>query len=244
MLAGSYIASNGSFSNFVDFANFIGQTRISLDNDGRPLIPSLPNFAGAPRHWIEVAPFQWQDANGPERLAARVQDGSAVRWGVDDDSPTDVFDRAPWYRDAAWLKPLGVMALLVVALTALSWPAAVISRRRYRAANSLIGADLMGYRLIRGFSWLILIVLGGWMSLLELRTIVMDNIDGKVWLLEIAGTLGSFSLLAVAIWNLARVWSHPRGRVVTIWSAVQALAALTVLHVMLAFHLISFGTKF
>ncbi len=40
------------------------------------------------------------------------------------------------------------------------------------------------------------------------------------------------------------VWSHRRGAaMVTIWGAIQALAALTILDVMLTFHLISFGTK-
>jgi CubicO group peptidase (beta-lactamase class C family) len=244
MLAGSYIASGGSFTNFVDFANFIGQTKIDLDGDGRPLIPSWPNLAGAPRHWIEVAPFQWRDANGPERLAAQVVDGRVVRWGVDDDSPINVFDRAPWYRDTAWLKPLFLVALIVLALTALSWPVAAIARRRYGAANPLIGADLLSYRLIRAFSWLTLIVLAGWTSLLDLRTIVMAGIDGKVWLLELAGTLAGFGLGGVTIWNLSRAWSHRRGRVTTIWSAVQTLAALAMLYVMLTFHLISFGTQF
>jgi hypothetical protein len=244
MLAGSYVGSSGSFTNMVDFANFIGQTQVSLDSDGRPLIPSSPNLAGAPRHWIEVAPFQWQDANGPERLAAQVADGHVVRWGVDDDSPINVFDRAPWYRDAAWLKPLFLAALLLVALTALSWPAAALARRRYGAANRLIGADLLGYRLVRAFSWLTLLVLGGWVSLLDLRSIVMGNIDGKLWLLELAGALGGLGLAAAALWNLARAWSHSRGRAATVWSAAMALAALATLYVMLAFHLISFGTKF
>lgn len=244
MLTGSYIASGGSFSNFVDVGNFIGQTKIGLDNDGRPFIPSLPSLAGAPRLWIEVAPFQWRDAQGPERLAALVENGRVVRWGVDDDAPTDVYNRAPWYRDAAWLKPLCLIALIVVALTALSWPAAALARRRYGAANPLSGADLLSYRLLRGFSWLTLIALAGWLSLLELRTIVMDNIDGRVWLLEIAGTLGGFGLLAAALWNLWRVGSRPRGPVAAIWSGVQALAAAAVLDVMLTFHLISFGTNF
>ena len=244
MLTGSYIASGGSFSNFVDVGNFIGQTKIGLDNDGRPFIPSLPSLAGAPRRWIEVAPFQWRDAQGPERLAALVENGRVVRWGIDDDAPTDVYNRAPWYRDAAWLKPLCLIALIVVALTALSWPAAALARRRYGAANPLSGADLLSYRLLRGFSWLTLIALAGWLSLLELRTIVMDNIDGRVWLLEIAGTLGGFGLLAAALWNLWRVGSRPRGPVAAIWSGVQALAAAAVLDVMLTFHLISFGTNF
>jgi CubicO group peptidase (beta-lactamase class C family) len=243
MLAGSYIASNGSFSNFVDVINFLGQTRVGLDNEGRPLIPGLPNFAGAPRQWIEVAPFQWQDAHGPERLAAQLKDGHVLRWGVDDDAPTNVYDRVPWCRDAAWLKPMDLIALIVIVLTALSWPVAAIARRRYAAPN-LIGADLASYRLVRGFSWLTLIVLAGWSSLLNLRTLVMANIDGRLWLLEIAAALGAFGLVGAALWNLRRVWSRPRGPAAAIWGTLQALAALALLDAMLTFHLIGFGTKF
>ncbi len=244
MLAGSYIASNGSFSNFVDFANFVGQTNIGLDRDGRPFIPGLPDFAGAARQWIEVAPFHWQDAHGPERLAAQVEDGRVMRWGVDDDAPTNVFNRAPWYRDAAWLQPLSAASLIVLLFTALSWPVAALARRRHGALNPLTGADLIGYRLIRAFAWLTLIVLGGWMSLLGLRTIVLGNIDGRIWLLQIAGALGGFGLAAVAVWNLWRAIAHPLGRLAAMYRAVQVLAALTVLYVMMTFHLIGFGAKF
>ncbi len=82
------------------------------------------------------------------------------------------------------------------------------------------------------------------MTVLDLRIIVMGNIDGTVWLLEIAGALGGFGLAGVSIWNLWRAWSHPRSLGATIWSALQALAALAMLYVMLTFHLISFGTNF
>ena len=72
----------------------------------------------------------------------------------------------------------------------------------------------------------------------------MANIDAQVWLLELGGTLAGFGLAAAAIWNLSRVCSRPRGRLAIIWGGAQVLAALTMLYVMLAFHLISFGTKF
>ena len=91
---------------------------------------------------------------------------------------------------------------------------------------------------------LTLIVLAGWMSLLGLRTIVMDNIDGRVWLLQIGGALGAFGLVAVALWDLRRAISHPRGRLGAMCRGVEALAALTVLWVMLTFHLLSFGANF
>jgi hypothetical protein len=38
MLSGNYSASRGSFANFIDAANFLQQTHIGLDEDGRPQI--------------------------------------------------------------------------------------------------------------------------------------------------------------------------------------------------------------
>ncbi len=244
MLAGNYIPSRGSFSNFLDVLNFVGQMKVGLDEDGRPLIASLPNLAGAPRRWIEIAPFLWQDANSHERIGARVENGRVMRWDIDEGPPFTVFNRAPWYRDAAWLMPCFLIGLAVVSLTTLSWPVAAIARRRYRVAIGFSGNDLVSYRLVRVFSWLTLAVLGAWMSVLAPLTIVAGKIDGLVWLLELAGTVGSVGLLIVAIWALQRSWSHPRTSLTTAWRALMAVAALMVLWVMLAFHLISFGTRF
>ena len=71
---------------------------------------------------------------GPSGSPRSSQDGRVMRWGVDDDAPTDVFNRAPWYRDAAWLSRCFRRRSLSLALTALSWPAAAIARRRYGAS--------------------------------------------------------------------------------------------------------------
>ena len=160
MLAGSYISSRGSFTNFVDVLNLASQVKISLDKDGRPSVPEI--LGGPPHKWIEIAPFVWQDAYGHARLGAVVENGRVVRWSFNPVSPFMVWDRAPWYRDAAWLMPAFLAALVLVVLTALSWPVAAISRRRFRVAMALSGPDLKSYRWVRGFSWLVLVVLGGW----------------------------------------------------------------------------------
>jgi CubicO group peptidase (beta-lactamase class C family) len=245
MLVGSYFSSQGSFSNFVDVANFLGQTTIGLDEDGRPSIPSTHDLGGAPSKWIEIAPFVWQDAYGRERLGANVENGKVVRWSMDD--PTTVQERVSWYRDAAWLKPLCLAALVVIALTALSWPAGAIARRRYGATLALDGRDLAAYRLVRFFSWLVLATLLGWMSLLADFIPLVDNdgsLDWRIWLLQIGGTIAAFGLAALALWNLQRVWRGVRTRCAKLWSALLVLAALSILWVMLAFHLISFGTHY
>jgi CubicO group peptidase (beta-lactamase class C family) len=241
MLAGSYISSRGSFSNFVDTGNFVGQVNITLDKEGRPSVPEV--LGGPQRKWIETAPFVWQDAYGHGRLGAIAANDRVVRWSLDPVSPFMVWNRAPWYRDATWLSPAFVAALIIIALTALSWPAGAISRRRLGVAMALSGPDLKSYRWVRGCSWLVLAAVGGWawlFSLLGSET----SLDGAIWLLQIAGTAGFVGLCAAALWNLRRVWQSNRGWFARLWSMLLVLAALFLLWLTWSFHLISFGTRY
>ena len=245
MLVGSYFSGTGSFSNFADIANFLGQARIGLDENGRPLIPAVSGLDGAPREWIEVAPFVWQDAHGHDYLGAKVDNGKVVRWGVDD--PTTVWERVSWYRDAEWLQPLCLAALVILVLTGLSWPAGVIARRRYGATLALSRCDLKAHRLVCIFCGLIVATLVGWMSLLADFIPLVDNdgsLDWRIRLLQIGGTVSILGLAALALWNLRRVWTSALSVFARLWSALLALAALSILWVMLAFHLITFGTHY
>jgi len=240
-LVGSYASSRSSYRTFLDVTNFLNQVKIGLDRDGRPLVP--PMYGGTSRHWIEIAPFVWQDAYGHERIGAKAENGKVVRWSIDAESPFDVWIRAPWYRDAAWLMPSLIASLVVVLLTALSWPIGAISRRRYGASLALGGNDLEVYRLLRGFSWWVLVVLGGWVMLL--MSIESDTeFDWPIWLLEIVGTVGFFSLMGTALWNAWRARKGQRGWFTRVWSVLLVIAALCILWVALAFHLISFGSQF
>ena len=241
MLAGSYISSRGFFTNFVDALNFIGQVKIAVDKEGRPSIPNI--LGGAPSKWIEIAPFVWQADRGHARLGAFVENGRVVRWSLNPVSPFMVWDRAAWYRDAAWLMPAFLAALALIALTAFSWPVGAISRRRLAVAMILQGADLRAYRWARGFCWLVLAALGGWAWLFaSLQS--EGSLDAAIWLLETLGTISFFGLLGTAVWNLNRVWLGNRGWFAKLWSVLLVLAATLTLWVTLSFHLVSFGTHY
>ena len=242
MLTGNYISSRGSFTNFVDVLNLAGQVKISLDKDGGPSVPEI--LGGPPHKWIEVAPFVWQAANGHGRLGAVVENGRVVRWSINPVSPFMVWNRAPWYRDAAWLLPAFGAAIVLIVLTALSWPVGAISRRRFGAVMPLSGPDLKSYRWVRGFSWLVLVALGGWTALFV--SLGSDTIIGgaMLWPLQVAGTVGFIGLCGTALWNLQRVWQGNRGWFAKLWSVLLVLAAFVTLWVTLSFHLISFGTRY
>jgi hypothetical protein len=70
------------------------------------------------------------------------------------------------------------------------------------------------------------------------------SLDLRIWLQQIGSTISAFGLVTVALWNLQLVWRGVRGRFAKLWAALLALAALSILWVLLLFHLISFGTHY
>ena len=239
-LVGSYFASRGTFTNFIDFGNLLSQTRISLDKNGRPLVPDL--FEGPSRTWIEVEPFVWQDANGHGRLAAVVENGRAIRWSVDDVSPFMVYLPVPWHRDAAWLLPLWLMALGIIVITALAWPAKAIIGRHYGVKHAVSPMRATAARATNALCWLVPAVLGGWMLLFD--SLFDGPNDSVFWLLEIAGAIGFFGLLVAALWSFVLTLKEQRGWGSKVWSLLLLASAVVVLYVALVFHLIHFGAKY
>ncbi|WP_313804594.1 serine hydrolase domain-containing protein [Sphingobium sp.] len=242
LLVGNYSLSRGSFTNFIDAANFLRQTHIGLDEDGRPQVPY--DFSSRPHKWIEIAPFLWQDAYGPQRLSAKVENGKVVRWSVDAVSPFMVWEPTPWTRNIAWLMPAFLAGLGIIAITALGWPAGAIARRRYGASLGLTGIDLTLHRLIHGLSWLALAILGGWMLLFQSLGATDASLDAWIWLLEITSAIGFAGLAACALWIAYRSWTRPGTWFARAWPTLRAAAALSILWVAVAFHLTSFGANY
>ena len=159
-----------------------------------------------------------------------------------------MFERAPWYLSSAWLLPALLAGLVVLVITALSWPAGWIARRRYGAKLAFAGRDLKAYRLVRGFSGLVALVLIGWAVALGVMmsdlALLSGQLDWLVWLLQIAGFVGFLGLFGIALWHLWLVWKGKRGWFSKLWSVLIFLAALVALWVAIGFNLLSFGTSY
>jgi len=246
LLVGTWTNSRRIDSSFAKVIGLIGDTKIGLDADGRPVIPALTSPGGAPRKLIEVAPFVWQDAYGHERLAAQVVDGKVVRWSFGEVSPFMIWYRTPAALDSAWLMPALLIGIAIVLLTALAWPVGWFARRRYGVQLALQGEARRTYRAVRGFAWLALAVLAGWVMII---TGLEDfeshgSTDWLILVLQVAGTLAFFGLFGLALWNAWLVWRGKRGWFAKLWSVLLVLAALVILWVALAYKLISFGVEF
>lgn len=248
MLAGTYVNSRRSDSNFFKALELVGQVKVGVGADGTPLVNFLTNLGGEPIKWVEIAPFVWRDANGHGRMAAKVVDGKVVRLSFDEISPFMMLDRAPWYLSASWLMPALLFGIGVLALTALSWPIGAIARRRYGAKLAFAGNDLKVYRLVRGFAALVSVVLIGWAVALSMMmsdfALLGGALDWLIWLLQIAGVIAFFGMLGIAVWHLWLAWKGKRGWFSRLWSVLIVLAAFFILWAALGFKLIGFGTDY
>jgi CubicO group peptidase (beta-lactamase class C family) len=247
MMKGNWVNSRGSQSNFLAVVGLIGQTKAGVNAKGELVLP-FNGLNGKPRHWVEIAPFVWRDPDDHKYVAAKVTDGKIVRFSFDELSPFMVFDRVPWYQDAAWLIPALCAALGAFLLTALLWPIAAIVRRRYGAALALGPKPLRAYRLSKVGAILNLAGLGAWVLTMSRMLNNLDNLSAKfdstVRLTQLFGFVAFIGGFALILWNLRSVWTGQRRWPAKVWSIVLLLSALIVLWVALVFNLLNFGLNY
>ena len=247
-LAGSYFNSRGFRSKFLHILDLISPVSIGPDEDGKLSAPMVTNTGNKPRRWVEIEPYVWKDLDSDEKLAAKVEDGEINRWSFDTVSPFMMFDRAPWYKDPAWLAPALYVSLGLLLLGALSWPAGAITRRRYKAANIYEGKRLRNQRLWLGSHWLVLATIAGWLTFVSVGFSSLDLLGGPLdpllITLQILTPIAFIGLLVLAGWNLRQAFQEKRGWFSKLWAVAILLSSAILLWIVFAFRVISFGTNY
>jgi len=247
-MAGSYFNSRGIRSKFLHILDLISPIAIGPDEDGKLSAPMVTNTGNKPRRWAEISPYVWKDLDSGEKLAAKVENGKVTRWSFDTVSPFMVFDRAPWYKDPAWLAPTFYASLGLLLLAALAWPVGAIARRRYKAANVHEGKRLRMQRIWHGWQWLALATFAGWITFVSVGfsslSLLGGPLDPLLYTLQVLTPIAFIGLLALAGWNLRQVFLEKRRWFVKAWAVALLLSAAVLLWVVAAFHLIGFGTNY
>lgn len=246
-LVGIWGSSRRAYSSFVSVADLLGQTRISVGEDGTLNAPLFEGLGLRPYKWEHVGPMLWRDKNGHGLLGAKVENGKATQVSLNAIAPIMVMLPVPWYLNSAWLLPLLYVSMAILALTVILWPARAIIRKRFGAALALESRDLKLYRWSRIAAGAILGVLVLWFVAV---TVMFDNVSFGSALDAIIITLGVLSVIAfvggffLLLWNAINVWRSKQRWPAKVWSIALVIAAATVLHVAFAYKLIGFATNF
>lgn len=245
MLAGHYVSSRGSFTNFMGLLGLLGQLQVVVGEDGKIAMPALDGLSAAARDWVEVEPFVWVDTATGERLAAEVKDGRVVRVSTDAVSPFMVLEPASAGTNTAWLMPALLLALALVLLAALAWPVRALVRRHFDAPFTLENDARRAWRLSRIFAWLVLLAVFGWVMLVVTFSGDIGSLGGPLdWLiilLRILTPVATIGLFLASAWHLWLCFRDGRRWTMKVGGALLVLAALVLVWVTFAFNLYGFS---
>ncbi len=229
LVVGVYESSRTSASNFAALARFLGQIKITMNEDD-DLVVALGPLA---MRWREVEPFVWRHTDGPERLAVKLgDDGKVEHLTFEPISPFMQLIPPPWYRSSALLTPLLTAALGALALTLVMWPVRAAVRWRYKHQFPLTGKEAMAYRLTRVAALLVFVFLGGWVF--TFQTLFSDlsalgpDFDTQLYMTMSLQVL-LYLAMALVLWNAFVVWGGKQSWLAKLWSALLPVAVLVVI---------------
>lgn len=236
LIAGPWMTTRRSDSTFLSLIRLISPTVVVANKDGTISVPVIIRK----ETFTEVSPFLWQEVHGHDRLEARVKSGKVVAWGTDATAPIWVYVRPNEALAAMGLAiPAGIAALIVLAVAALSWPWAAISRRRYGAAFAHAGFRAAAYRFVRIGAWVSLVAVGLWTAVLQMVSST-SGAPVAFWLhlAQAAAFLGFVGGALVAAWNLWLVWREKSPWSARVFSLVLLVAFAIMLKLGISYHLI------
>ena len=117
-------------------------------------------------------------------------------------------------------------------------------RRRFGATLVLSGGDRTAYRLVLGFSWLVIVAALCWTFVLAVFLGSLSKADWPILLSRIIGTIAFIGMPIAAAWNLTLARKRKAPWLAELSSALLFAAALVILWVTFDFHLIGFSTRF
>jgi CubicO group peptidase (beta-lactamase class C family) len=247
LITGRYISSRRCHESFLAALNLLGQTRVLATENGSISVPDLKGLNGEPKKWREIAPFVWRNIEGPDRIAAKIENDRVVCIGYDE-LPFMPFEPVPWWWSAAWLLPLLVIGVVALAANTLAWPVSALVRRRYRVSYELTGVDARAHRLIRIACLALLLTLIAWVVLFQLMLgdvgWIGPHMDVWIRFLHVMSFIIIPASSAIAFWNVWAVLRSDRKWLAKIWSALLAISFLALFYIAVVFHLFGYSAKY
>jgi CubicO group peptidase (beta-lactamase class C family) len=237
-VAGTYITSRGDQTNVFSVFSLFDEMGVAAKPDGTLTVDQLKDFAGQPKRWQEVAPLEYRQVDGQDRLAFQ-KDGSG-RLRLITDFPAIIYLRAHWYENRMVNEVILIACAAIFLLTLLFWPVAALVRRHYAKPLMLTASQRRLRLAVRVVCALDLAFIAGWGSIiLGLNDVAALNEQLDPWmrLLQVVGWLGVVGLV-VTLDNLIRAWESPRWWWTRIWDTGIALASIAFVCFLFNWHLL------
>jgi len=250
VLAGQYETSQSEPSTFLSLSDLVRQVTVTADDQGVITASNAQDLDGRLKRFEEIGPYVWREVGGQERLAAKIANGRVAMWAWGGEAPDEAFTPVPAWRDARWLGPALIAALMILSLTAVSWPVRAFARWRFAAPFPFEGVSAWTYRLTHAAAAASVLVMGAWLSTVYwiANTLsVASAIDPWILTLHLLSIAVFPATALIALLHLqGRFTGRPgwRSLPALAWNGLVALSTLTLLWVALLYRLIGLGARF
>jgi hypothetical protein len=243
-MAGTWEDSRRADSSVLNLFGLLGPMTISAHDDGTISFP-IPRHGEM--HWREIAPFVWQQIDGPEKIQALVVDGHPTLLGMDM-APPHAFMPAPAWRSPAWITPVLGLSICILLIAGLSWPISALLRRRSGRRLIYQGRAARFYHVSRALSlaaavlYITLFATLVWMAGAYDR--FSDSTDLWLLFIKLTAMLGFAAALIVTLSDVAIFWTAKPKRLAKLWSLLIAASSAMVLWSALVFHVANFSSHY
>jgi hypothetical protein len=225
-VAGHYISSRRSESNFLKVAEVQGDTEVTPDQNGMIKVEPFKDFNGQLKKWQEIAPLVYRSVNGQDLIAFRHDEQGRMQLATN--FPAVVEQRVSLTGSSVFNQTIIVAALIVLALTLVCWPIAAMIRAHYRQRLDL-NVSYMRLRLwvplVCAIDIVFLVLFLVVLSSDGLNALTSRN-DFKFHAIQSLGVIGALGTVVVILACL-RSWKDPQMWFWTrIWNLLLLLACI------------------
>jgi CubicO group peptidase (beta-lactamase class C family) len=231
--------------------SLLSQFHVAAAPDGTLTVsPMLADDAGKPLRWREVAPLEYRQVDGPDRLVFVADaDGRIRYWTTDYLPPIMLFQRVPGARSLGVAGPLAGLSVLAMLVALATWGLGRWLRRHYGATLDLTPGLRRSRRFSRLGALVLFLAIAGWLVLAgaigaDPTLLLHGRAAGWMELLYVLGIVALLGVLAIVL-HAVHCWrTSTRSRRVRLGETLLALAALYLGWFILVFGLVSFNTHF
>src|SRR5216110_1380036 len=130
-VSGVYEGTRRGETTLLKLLALLDQFSVNSDKEGVLTVEGMKNQRGETKKWREIAPLVYGEIDGPEKIAFRRNPSGNVSEMLPF-PPIYEGQRVPLYTSKRLVNPVVGGNLLLVLLTVLLWPVAVIVRKRYQ----------------------------------------------------------------------------------------------------------------